>query len=198
MKKTTFYVMGVLCALGSSPVGADPFEWSDIAYIEGRYSRIYFDYVQKDVSRPGTFYVINDWVVNRADGGVEGGLKAGEYNRFPFTIGSDDYEIRIYGDLYEGKYYDILVNGVSDLSALEDFEGAFGWRTSPNMPDLEHTIWEFSFEIAPTRIMKFVGCDPVSQTAVYPDFADSGVGTCVAGSKTGFESQSLHYMPASI
>jgi hypothetical protein len=32
----------------------------------------------------------------------------------------------------------------------------------------------------------------------YPDFADSGVGTCVAGSKTGFESQSLHYMPASI
>jgi hypothetical protein len=47
-------------------------EWSDIDSIIGRYSRIYFDFVV--AGNTGTFYCINDWMVNQDDGGAEGGV----------------------------------------------------------------------------------------------------------------------------
>jgi len=52
-----------------------PDEWSDITYVQGRWSRLYFDY-QPPVAPDtlGTFYCLNDWVVNHDDGCVNGGI----------------------------------------------------------------------------------------------------------------------------
>jgi hypothetical protein len=129
-------------------------EWSDIPYVQGRFSRIYFDYVP---GTPGNFHVINDWVSNQDDGGTNGGLNATEYNLFTFTIGSTDYEIRIWQD------------GSAEVvpDDLPGFEYAFGWATSPNEPLVKHTIWEWTINAEPGAVTQFRGKDPVNRTDVW-------------------------------
>ena len=73
-KKSVFLICVVLLGLVNMAMAVD--EWSDISYIEGRYSRIYFDYVVDGGT--GTFYCINDWMVNQDDGGMDGGLLSNE------------------------------------------------------------------------------------------------------------------------
>jgi len=133
-------------------------EWSDVTYIERRHSRIYFDYVVNGDT--GTFYCINDWMVNQDDGGTEGGLLPNEYNRFNFGVGIDEYEIRIYPD----GHGEVSVNGSPPDSNFPGFASACCWTTSPNL-DIEHTIWEFSLELQ-ERMIGFGGCDPPGPTIV--------------------------------
>lgn len=145
-----------------SKAGIKPLEWSDIGYTQGRYSRIYFDYIQIGGSEYGTFYVINDWMVNRDDGGINGGLNEGEYNKFTFKLGNNDYLIKIFGN---GKS-SITYSG-PDSYGLLNFNSATNWTTSPNDPDVAHTLWEFSFDVKPTTITTFSGCDPVGPVTTY-------------------------------
>jgi autotransporter-associated beta strand protein len=127
-------------------------EWSDITGTEGLYSKIYFDW---DGS---TFYCINDWGVNQDDGGQKGGLLPDEYNLFSFTMPDGTYDIRIYPD-GTGKLYK---NQIENPDALEEFKSGCSWSTSPNLPDVKHTIWEFSFripEVIVTTIDRFKPSD---------------------------------------
>ena len=156
-KKLMFLICVVLLGLVNMAMAVD--EWSDISYIEGRYSRIYFDYVVSGGT--GTFYCINDWMVNQDDGDVDGGLLSNEYNRFNFTVGIDSYEIRIYPD-GQGE---VRVNGGPPDSNFPGFTSACCWTISPGMPTTEHTIWEFSFELQ-ERLMGFGGHDPSGPTVV--------------------------------
>lgn len=132
-------------------------EWSDIDYYTGNYSRIYFDYVK--YGSTGTFYCINDWMVNSDDGGEDGGLNTNEYNQFTFTMGGDSYEIRIYRSDHD-PIYELFKNDTQDNSALTNFDSATGWATSPNLDTIEHTIWEFQFDINPVVLGNFSGGDP--------------------------------------
>jgi hypothetical protein len=146
MKRGAFVLfLSLLFAFGAVEMSFAVVEWSDIQYIEGNYSRIYFDYVS------GTFHCINDWIVNQDDGGTKGGLNPGEYNRFNFRLNSVSYEIRIYAD----------GTGTVSPSSLTNFKNAVTWATSPNEPTKKHTIWEFSFDVPPTTISTFVPHDPV-------------------------------------
>jgi hypothetical protein len=144
---TSLYTDGSLL-VGS---GADPSdEWSDIPPINGEYSRIYFDY------NGTTFFCINDWVVNRLDGGVQGGLHPDEYNEFRFSILGNRYTLRLYPD----DTAELYVNGVlTDLSELPNFQSATGWGPSPNL-DIPHTIWEFQFDVTPQLLGRFKEADP--------------------------------------
>lgn len=148
------HILIVGCASLGLPASADVLEWSDIEFIEGQYSRIYFDYTVEGAT--GTFYCVNDWIVNQDDGGVEGGLLADEYNRFDFGLAGSQYELRIYPD----GGHDILKDGINDPSALTNFQSATSWSTSPNEPDTLHTIWELSFEVEGTTLTKFLAKDP--------------------------------------
>ena len=146
-------------------------EWSDIAYIEGKYSRIYLDFTVAGAT--GTFYCINDWMTNQDDGQVSGGLLSNEYNRFNLTMGGDAYEIRIYAD----GHGDVFKNG--SPAVLPGFLSKCSWSTSPNEPSVLHTIWEFSFEVpgTTTTVSKFIGSDPKGPTVVvYPVPPDPPVG----------------------
>ncbi len=136
-------------------------EWSDVSYLEGQYSRIYFDFISHGSS--GTFYCMNDWMTNQDDGGVDGGLLPTEYNRFNFTLSGSDYEVRIFPDGTGQVYKDGTVNNGS----LWNFNSATSWSSSPNLP-VEHAQWEWSFDIAyeTTTITKFVGCDPPGPTTI--------------------------------
>ncbi len=142
-------------------------EWSDISSIEGRYSRIYFDYTVD--GNTGTFYCINDWMVNQDDGGINGGLLSNEYNRFNFKVGIDDYEIRIYPTGYGQIYKDTELCGDTNdpctCVSLPGLVSACCWTTSPSMPTIRHTIWEFSFELQ-ERMIGFEGYDPDGPTIV--------------------------------
>jgi hypothetical protein len=159
MKKQFVSLLTAISVIGfvQQAMADTPLEWSDVGYTQGRYSRIYFDYIQGGGGAYGTFYVINDWMVNRDDGGVNGGLKAGEYNEFAFTLGTNNYDIKIYQD------------GTSSISGgtLLNFTSSTGWRTSPNDPSVAHTIWEFSFDVEPVVITTFSSCDPVGNVTSY-------------------------------
>jgi hypothetical protein len=159
-RSTVIFAVGLSFGLAASAAAAD--EWSDIPPITGRFSNIYFDY--QVVQNTGTFYCINDWRVNRDDGGVNGGLVAGEYNRFTFGLGSDAYEVRIFPD----GSNQLLKNGVNTPGALPNFRSSTGWRTSPNDPDVKHTIWEWAFDVVgtTTTLTQFVGCDPPGPSTV--------------------------------
>lgn len=159
--KYIYFSIFVATLLAASSVSGGPTEWSDIDYYTGNYSCIYFDYVVQGST--GTFYCINDWVVNSDDGGVDGGLNFGEYNQFTFNMSGDDYEIRIYRD-DDSPTYELFKNGSSDSNALPNFDSATGWATSPNLGN-EHTIWEFQFDADPVSINNFTECDPSGNTA---------------------------------
>jgi len=135
-------------------------EWSDITYIEGKYSRIYVDWVVN--GNIGTFYCINDWMVNQSDGDVNGGLRSDEYNRFNFTMDGNDYEIRIFAN-GSGQIYK---NG--SPATLNNFRSACSWTTSPNMPTVSHAIWEFAFDVMGKTTTKtgWKGHDPASSYTV--------------------------------
>lgn len=135
-------------------------EWSDIQYIQGKYSRFYMDFVVEGGT--GTFYALNDWGTNQNDGGVSGGVKPTEYNIFTFSMSGDDYEIRIFPD----GTHAILKNGFA--STLPGFVSACSWTTSPNLPTTDHAIWEFSFEVPSmtTTSYAWIGKDPTGPTAV--------------------------------
>jgi hypothetical protein len=153
MKKKYWLCLGLLLAWGVAQQAMAAQEWSDIHYIEGKFSRIYFDYVVR--GGVGTFYCINDWMTNQDDGGATGGMKAGEYNSFPFAMGTDNYEVRIFAD----STYQILINGVP--GTLPGFAAATSWNTSDNS-NVKHTIWEWKFEPpgTTTKITKMIGKDP--------------------------------------
>lgn len=148
-------------------------EWSDIAYIEGQYSNIYFDYVVNGAT--GTFFCANDWMANQDDGGAEGGLLSNEYNRFNFGLAGSEYEIRIYPD----GNHDLFKDGINDPNALDNFQSATSWTLSPLEPGIQHAVWEFSFDVEGTVLSKFIGCDPPGPTVVYtpppvPDIVTTG------------------------
>lgn len=140
-------LFGINCAF------ADFLEWSDITPQQGRYSKIYFDYVGT------TFYVVNDWFAN------QDGMRPDEFNRFTFKIGTTPIEIRIYPD-----------GGQVLGGTLTNFKSATGWGKSPNL-DTDHMIWEFQFDVEPTRIYQFIGCDPASTTVVTTPPPVTGVTT---------------------
>lgn len=145
-------------------------EWSDITPVQGVYSKIYFDYQQENPGDPGMFHCINDWVVNQADGCLNGGLVCRdtvlakgamcilapvdtcEANVFKFTIAPNNYTIKVYPD---HATIDPMVPG---------FDAKFSWNTSVNEPSIEHTIWEFWFPIHPTMLVNFTGHDPAVAT----------------------------------
>jgi hypothetical protein len=113
------------------------------------------------VGSTGTLYVINDWGTNQDDGGLNGGVKPSEYNRFTFSMNGDDYEVRIFPD----GTSTILKNG--SLSTLPGFVSAFSWTTSPNLPTTNHTIWEFSFVVPGTpATYAWIGADPKGPTII--------------------------------
>jgi hypothetical protein len=159
MQVRSWFLTAVVLGLGIVDVAISaPNEWSDIKSIEGRYSLLYLDYVVSGGT--GVFHCINDWVINQDDGGVNGGLLANEYNKFNFTLSSDLYEIRIYPD---GKG-EILINGVQvsvngSAGSVRNFKSATSWSTSPNL-DSKHCIWEFSFEVAPVTVTRYLAHDP--------------------------------------
>jgi len=134
---------------------APPNEWSDIPYIQGAYSRIYFDYQPGQNQQPGTFYCINDWVVNYEGSINLDGLNSDEYNQFTFTLGSFSYDLRVFPDGSHELYRD----GLRADDSLPGLETATGWNTSPNW-DEPHTIWEFKFDVFPTQIGVFIERDP--------------------------------------
>jgi len=149
VKASVMIVLAAFLCAGIAPAQVN--EWSDIPYIEGNYSRIYFDYIQGGKPGiPGTFCVINDWIVNQDDFNVNGGLNPDEHNLFTFKLGLTDYEIRVYGDGSASVF----------PNNLKNFTSSFSWTTSPNEAAILHTIWEFSFEVAPTIIKKYRACDP--------------------------------------
>jgi hypothetical protein len=154
--------LSVVGVVKTSTAAIVPLEWSDIQYTQGRYSRIYFDYIQGGGTQNGTFYVINDWMVNKADGGVNGGLNPTEYNLFTFNLGNNNYNIKIFPD---GKS-DLSFTG-TDPNGVLNLTSATSWTTSPNEPNVDHTIWEFAFDVPPTTITQFVGCDPASPETIY-------------------------------
>lgn len=153
-------VTSSLGIVGLAGLAFAQYEWSDIPGIEGRYSRLYVDYVV--TGSTGTFHCLNDWMTNQEDGGVEGGLEATESSVIEFRIGGDDYEIRI-SPAGSGS---ILVNGAP--GTLPGFECACSWTTSPNLPGTDHLIWEISFELSPSTaaITKFVGRVPPGTRAI--------------------------------
>jgi len=142
-------------AMAATP---SPYEWSDIQPDSGRWSRIYFDYQQTNPNGSGTFYCINDWVVNQEDNCIHGGLVCDslyadsicEANLFQFRMGTTEYTIKI----YKNKAATITP---SDLLGLV---GKFSWNTSVNEPNIAHAIWEFSFDIKDTFLVNFTGHDP--------------------------------------
>lgn len=135
-------------------------EWSDIAPQRGRYSNLYADYVA------GTFYVMNDWIAN------QDGMRANEYNRFNFTIGTTPYEIKIYPD-----------HGEFSGGTLINFKSATGWGKSP--PDFDgalHMQWEFQFDVAPLTLLSFSACDPISTPTIVlvpPPLVDISTGPSI-------------------
>lgn len=137
-------ILSLVAFLSPNNLYAAFLEWSDITPQEGRYSKIYFDYDGT------TFHVINDWIAN------QDGLRADEFNRFNFTIGTTPYEIRIFSDP--------LLTTITGGTLL-NFQSATGWATSPNL-NVNHAIWEFQFDVLPQTIYKFTGCDPASATIV--------------------------------
>ena len=192
----------LICSFFQTSLSADEWtgEWGDIPYTQGNYSQIYFDY-----DSSGTFYCINDWAVNQEytdpdDGTVYGGLYADEYNQFTFTIGSWDYELRIYADgtpeLYQDGTLVIERDGdeVGEIRGLSNLQTAVGWATSPNW-GVKHTIFEFQFTVDAVRIGRFGECDPggasFSIWGAPPrpeelNYAPSGVGHVTDGVFTEF------------
>ena len=148
----------VIMLVAANILVANPGEWSDIDYYTGNYSRIYFDYVVQGST--GTFYCINDWVVNSADIS-DGGLNPDDYNQFTFELDGDDYEIRIYPEGHTpDPDFELFKNGIKDNLALTNFESKIGWATSPNL-DIAHTIYEFQFEVGPISMRSFHHNDTV-------------------------------------
>lgn len=164
MRKMLFCLSFSLLVFCPMVAVALPIEWSDITPMEGIYSKLYFDY------NSATFYVLNDWAVNQDDGGINGGLKADEYNRFNFSIGSTQYEIRIFRD-GSGQ---VITSG----DPLTNFESATGWATSPNW-NIKHTIWEFQFDLPPAVIAGLTVGDPKGGGT--PVFIFSPLGPVVTG-----------------
>jgi hypothetical protein len=152
----------VFCAGPALLMAQQPLEWSDIQPDSGRWSRIYFDYQQTNPNSPGTFYCINDWVVNQKDDCIHGGLVCDsmfpdttcEANLFQFRMGMTEYTIKI----YKNKKATITPD------SLPNFKGKFSWNTSVNAPNINHTIWEFSFDIKDTFLVNFTGHDPAVLT----------------------------------
>ncbi|MCP4568094.1 MAG: hypothetical protein GY841_10990 [FCB group bacterium] len=138
-------------------------EWSEATPSEGIYSKIYFDFQHSgNPSDSGTFYVINDWMVNSEDSGDAGGLAnpspdLDEYNLFTFTLNNYNYEIRVYQD-----------SASISPSNLADFIAKTNWAVSPNDSCTAHTIWEFSFRVPPALVLRFIGCDPAVGVWVLP------------------------------
>jgi hypothetical protein len=160
LKHTGLVVAAYLCIFTAQPAMANPNEWSDITPITGKYSLIYIDWVVSGTT--GTFYCINDWMVNQDDNDVNGGLLSNEYNRFNFVMDGNSYEIRIYpngtGQIYK--------NGAP--ATLNNFRSACSWTTSPNLPTVNHTIWEWAFDVmgTTTTTTQWVGCDPQGPSIV--------------------------------
>lgn len=100
-------------------------EWSDITPVQGRWSKLYFDYQQPGgPGTVGTFYCLNDWVVNRDDGCDKGGIVCDstgdvtvcEANLYYFMSGSQLYTITIYK------------NSATIDPSIAGFEGKFSWN----------------------------------------------------------------------
>jgi hypothetical protein len=171
--KRSIWAIVVVAAMVQAPAALGAVsEWSDIPFVEGQYSRIYFDYVT--VGGSGTFYCMNDWMTNQNDGGVNGGLKPDEYNRFNFSLAGSNYEIRIYPD---GSHQ---VSG----GTLNNFASACSWTTTPNL-STAHTTWEFSFEVDSGTITTFQGCDPPGPVTI-PNPNPPPVPAIVTGGPSAF------------
>jgi hypothetical protein len=157
----------VFCAGPALLVAQPPNEWADITYVQGRWSRLYFDYQQPDPNSPGTFYCLNDWVVNHDDGCVNGGIVCSTpdsiceanlyYFQSPPGSGGTLYTITIYK------------NSATIDPPVAGFFGKFSWNLSPNAPGdvLEHTIWEFSFPTLPIVMVQFTGHDPAVPSTIW-------------------------------
>jgi len=158
----------VFCAGPALLVAQPPNEWSDITPVQGIWSKLYFDYQQPGgPNTVGTFYCLNDWVVNHEDGCIKGGIVCDstvtdstdtcEANRYYFMSGAQLYTITIYK------------NSATINPQIAGFEGKFSWNPSPNAPGdlLEHTIWEFSFPTLPIVMVLFTGHDPAVPETVW-------------------------------
>ena len=151
----------------------DPNEWSDITYIQGRYSRLYFDYKQPDgAGTAGTFYFLNDWAVNHEDGCINGGIVCDSIAGTADSCEANLYYFRRESDGPNGQLYTITIykNNATispPLPDIADLVGKFSWNPSPNEA-LEHTIWECSFRTLPIVLVQFEGHDPAVAVPVYP------------------------------
>ncbi|MGD0785579.1 MAG: dockerin type I domain-containing protein [Sedimentisphaerales bacterium] len=168
MEKLSKWVLATIVMMSVFVCGMVNFasakEWDDIPYIQGHYSRIYFDFTVD--GNTGTFYCINDWMNNNETDVTNGGLLSNplEFNSFPFKIINDQYEIRIYptgsGKLYKNGHPQSS-SDPCEPNYLPGFQTACCWTTSPNMPITRHTIWEFKIPVQGWKAMKaFSACDP--------------------------------------
>jgi hypothetical protein len=170
-KTITVALLAIVFWAGPPHLAAQPSnEWAGITYVQGRWSRLYFDYVQPNTNYPGTFYVLNDWVVNQGDGCVNGGIVCDSSNET-----RDSCEVNLFyfqspqgqgGTLYTITIYKNGYATVNPSNGLPGLLGAFSWNPSPNLA-IEHTIWEFSFPTWPIVMVEFVGHDPAVPKVVW-------------------------------
>ena len=110
-----------------------PYEWFDIQPAVGRYTYLYVDF---DGHR---LHLLNDWHYMGSD------VSATCYNEFNvFTGGgAEHWNIKVYGD----GHIDVTRNDMPYMSP--DIDGAKSFGRSPQVPDVDHTIWELSFPAEP-------------------------------------------------
>jgi hypothetical protein len=116
---------------------ASSYEWYDNTPQPGKFSKIYYDYI---VDSAGShFYIMNDWMVNTT------GSATTDYNEFVIEMGSDTYDLKIYGN----GSLTLTKNGLPDLTP---HDADYGFGASPNLAT-PHTMWEISLDLPPGTVI---------------------------------------------
>jgi hypothetical protein len=118
-------------------------EWSFATPLRGQYAVLYLSYLN------GNLYLLNDWLPNTTKE-----VPPRCFNYFQFTVGSDAFEVRAYGD----QHLEATLNGV-DVS--EQGESATGFHSSPNL-DTPHSIFELRLPVPDASAVQMSLCDPSS------------------------------------
>jgi hypothetical protein len=124
-------------------------EWQNSAPAIGMYSNLYANYCD------GILYILNDWHVADKEP-----FEKNCYNLFELYTdnGREHWGIYVYHDVEKG--IKVFRNGedVSNDTTIV-LGGAFGFGTSPRVPDTEHSIYEFGIKVKEGNWHLYL-CDP--------------------------------------
>ena len=156
--------------------------WRCVKPTFGRYTIIYFDFVEDPASPTGAFlYITNDWIIDAANVTIPDGC----YNIFHTSTGGgrEQWTIKVYGDqtVWVSKNGAVVQRRTDPVNGTT--AGAVGFGVSPNV-DFRHTIFELRFPASRGVVTMRLG-DPVRTFTRTNSFAQEAARTHASALRHG-------------